>query len=89
MAIAPSSIAAFRKLGFGILMETGAGQEAGWSDAFYEGKGAKIAYSALGVAQNCDILIKIREPTDAELGLYSYPSYSISYLNPSRNPDLF
>lgn len=50
VAIAPSTIPRFRKLGFAVIIESKAGEEAGWSDAFYESKGARIAYSALEVA---------------------------------------
>lgn len=47
VAIAPSTVPRFRKLGFGVLVESGAGEQAGWSDAFYESKGARRASSAM------------------------------------------
>lgn len=50
VAIAPTLVARFRKLGFGILVESGAGEGAGWTDAYYASKGAKIGNSAMDVA---------------------------------------
>lgn len=89
VAIAPSSVARFRKLGFGILVESGAGEAAGWTDAYFESKGAKIADSAESVATNCQVMVKIREPSEDELPLFDYPENSICYINPARNKDLF
>ena len=82
VAISPSLVIRFRKLGFGILVESGAGENAGWSDAYFVSKGAKIADDAEEVAKNCTLLVKIREPNDCELALLGHPKYFLSCINP-------
>lgn len=83
VAISPSLVIRFRKLGFGILVECGAGENAGWSNSYFESKGAKIAEDAVKVAKNCTLLVKIREPNNREQALLlGHPKYFLSYINP-------
>ena len=42
VAIVPVSVPKLYKLGFEVLVEKGAGEESGYSDSEYEGKGGKI-----------------------------------------------
>ena len=42
VAIVPVSVPKLTKLGFEVLVEKGAGQQSGYSDSEYEGKGAKV-----------------------------------------------
>src|SRR5262245_53185716 len=46
VALVPASIAALKKAGFDVLIESGAGAEAGFPDAAYQDKGARIASRA-------------------------------------------
>ena len=46
VALIPSSVATLKKAGVAVLLEAGAGTEAGYADADYSAAGAKIAASS-------------------------------------------
>ncbi|HIA89678.1 MAG TPA: NAD(P) transhydrogenase subunit alpha [Candidatus Poseidoniales archaeon] len=60
VAIVPNSIPKLMKKGFEIVVESGAGSAANYTDSEYEEKGATIADVATTLA--CDIIISIRVP---------------------------
>ena len=62
VALAPNAIAAARKLGFSLQVETGAGTAAGFSDADYIDSGAQIVDSRETLWASSDIVIKVRAP---------------------------
>jgi NAD(P) transhydrogenase subunit alpha len=55
----PSDVAKLAKSGIGVVIEPGAGELAGFSDAAYESKGAKLAFSRDG-AFAADIVLQVR-----------------------------
>ena len=64
-----------------VLVEAGAGVAASIPDPAYEAAGAKIAGSA-GEAYGADIVLKVRPPLEAELGLLKDKSILIGLLDP-------
>lgn len=62
IALIPKTIVKLRKLGFGVKVEKGAGDKAGFIDHDFEMAGAEIVDTK--TAWNCEIVIKIREPID-------------------------
>jgi proton-translocating NAD(P)+ transhydrogenase subunit alpha len=64
-----------------VLVEAGAGVAASVPDSAYEAAGAKIAGSA-GEAYGADIVLKVRPPLEAELGLLKEKSILIGLLDP-------
>ena len=59
----PGVIAAFKKSGVELLVESGAGLHAGFSDAEYSEKGARILESRADVYAQAEILLQVRAPS--------------------------
>jgi NAD(P) transhydrogenase subunit alpha len=59
VALVPASIAALAKAGADVLIETGAGQLAGYPDAEYQAKGARIAPARNDVFAAADVVFQI------------------------------
>ncbi|HEB84127.1 MAG TPA: NAD(P)(+) transhydrogenase (Re/Si-specific) subunit alpha, partial [Bacteroidetes bacterium] len=60
VALIPDGIPALTKKGFDVIIEAGAGMNAGLTDAAYEAKGAKIAPGREEVFKAADILFMVR-----------------------------
>ncbi|MFN0170988.1 MAG: Re/Si-specific NAD(P)(+) transhydrogenase subunit alpha [Bryobacteraceae bacterium] len=59
VALVPMVIPNLAKAGLEVLLETGAGTEAGYTDAAYEAKGAKIVPSRAAVFEAADIVVQV------------------------------
>jgi alanine dehydrogenase len=68
VALVPSSVATLTARGHRILVETGAGQSAHFSDHEYSEAGAEIAYSTEKVFR-ADVILKVAPPTLDEIDL--------------------
>ncbi len=62
VAVVPASVPALKKLGLEVLVERGAGAEAGFPDAEYEKQGAAFAGSRQELASKADLLLQVRTP---------------------------
>ena len=62
VAALPETVAKFKKLGFGVLVETKAGAGAFTDDDAYLKAGAEIAADAVEVFDRSDIILKVKEP---------------------------
>jgi NAD(P) transhydrogenase subunit alpha len=60
VALVPGNVGQLKKLGLDVLVETGAGAEAGFTDAAYADKGAQIAQDAAAVFGKADIVLRVR-----------------------------
>ncbi len=58
VALVPASIAALKKAGFDVVIESGAGAEAGFPDSAYQDKGARVASRADVFA--ADVVLQVR-----------------------------
>ncbi len=63
VAALPESVAEYRKMGFGVLVETAAGAGVHRSDSEYAAAGAEIASSAADVFSRSDIILKVKQPS--------------------------
>ncbi len=88
VAVTPSSAAHLRKLGHEVLVESGAGVRANFSDADYEAAGVTIEPSAQALIGAADAVVKVRPPSDAEIGRMRAGQTVISYFYPSQNAEL-
>jgi H+-translocating NAD(P) transhydrogenase subunit alpha len=59
VALVPGVIPSLAKAGLEVVIETGAGVAAGYSDADYEGKGAKVVSSRGDVFSGADIVVQV------------------------------
>lgn len=59
VALVPSAVPSLTKAGFEVVVETGAGDEAGYRDAAYIEKGAKIQPTRAGIFESADIIVQV------------------------------
>jgi H+-translocating NAD(P) transhydrogenase subunit alpha len=69
VATVPEAVVKLVKLGFAVVVESGAGELASCSDADYVEAGASIAPSAAALWSGSDIVFKVRAPTPDEVAL--------------------
>ena len=79
ICLTPDAVAALTQQGHRIIVETGAGEGANFSDQNYSEAGAKIAYTAKEVFE-CTIVLKIEPPTLIEIGYINPQSILVSAL---------
>ena len=88
VATVPDVVEKLIKLGFAVVVETGAGAGANCDDASYEAVGAKIAKSAAELFDGVDIVFKVRAPSNDEVALLKEGTTLISFIWPAQNPEL-
>lgn len=88
VALTPAGVQALRKAGFkAVIVESGAGASANFSDADYEAAGATMGGTKDAFSQ--DIILKVRPPDAAkEVDLFKPGSRLISFLYPAQNKAL-
>src|ERR1700760_4306612 len=69
IALTPLSVALLVNNGHHVMLESGAGQKANFSDKDYAEQGAVIVFDNKNVYESSDIIIKIAPPSLAEIGM--------------------
>ena len=85
VAMTPESAAQLQKLGHECLIETGAGAEAGFSDADYKSAGVEVAKTAAALWKAADVVAKVRAPNDTEVKRLRDGLTVISFVNPAAS----
>jgi NAD(P) transhydrogenase subunit alpha len=62
VALSPASVTALRKAGVDVLVQRGAGVEAGFPDPQYEAQGARLVDGRPAVVAEADVLLQVRTP---------------------------
>jgi H+-translocating NAD(P) transhydrogenase subunit alpha len=88
VATVPEAAAKLIKLGFSVVVQSGAGALANLSDDDYRAVGASIAPSAAELWSGTDIVFKVRAPTPDEVALMHEGQTLIGFLWPAQNPEL-
>ncbi|WFU12895.1 Re/Si-specific NAD(P)(+) transhydrogenase subunit alpha (plasmid) [Rhizobium sp. CB3090] len=88
VAITPSSAAHLKKLGHDVLVESGAGADAGFSDAAYQAAGVTVKSSAAELVNYVDVVVKVRPPSHAEIQQMRPGQTLISHFWPAQNAEL-
>ncbi|KAL6831394.1 NAD(P) transhydrogenase beta subunit domain-containing protein [Trichoderma sp. SZMC 28015] len=89
VALTPTNVALLLKKGYSkVLVERGAGAEADFLDDAYAKAGATLVDSANGIWSAADIVLKVRGPSDAEVGAIKENQTIYSFLQPGQNKDL-
>ncbi|MGO2931719.1 Re/Si-specific NAD(P)(+) transhydrogenase subunit alpha [Microbacterium sp.] len=86
VAATPQTVGALRKIGYDIVVESGAGVASAYPDAAYAAAGAEIV--AADVAWGSPILLKVNAPTDAEIARIADGATLIAQLAPNLRPEL-
>ncbi len=88
VAIIPDSLKRLKKNGIEVVIESGAGQAAGFADADYEKWGATIEQSKDTLFANADTIIKVQPPTLEEADKIGDGKTLISLLQPTIRHNL-
>jgi len=94
VAISPDGVTKLKKLGYDVLVESGAGAGANFDDSTYEAKGAQIAPQASDVWSQADVILKVSVPqhnpatNSHEADLLREGQTLIGFLWPAQNGEL-
>jgi NAD(P) transhydrogenase subunit alpha len=87
VAATPDSVKRLVGLGFEVLVESGAGDSAGFADAEYQESGAEISADTAAV-WSCELVTKVSAPQTSEVGLLREGGVLVSLLFPAQNEAL-
>lgn len=92
VALVPSVIPNLKKAGYSILMESGAGERAGFPDADYQDKGAQVNPNRDEVFAQADILVFVRwysgaTPEELDINRLHKGQIVVGHLNPAEHKD--
>jgi NAD(P) transhydrogenase subunit alpha len=88
VALTPDTAEQFKKLGFSLAIETGAGAEASFANEKYIAAGVEVLPNAKAVWSTSDIVMKVRPPVAAEIDQMKAGQTVISFLYPAQNKEL-
>jgi NAD(P) transhydrogenase subunit alpha len=88
VALTPESAGRLQKLGYECLVESGAGAAASITDEAYAAAGVKVVPSAAELWTQSDIIIKVREPSEAEIDAAPDGKTLIGFIWPAANEEL-
>lgn len=88
VALIPDSVQRLTKAGFDIALQSGAGAEAGYSDADYEAAGATVSNDRSSLLSSGDVVLRVRKPDLEEVSQLKEGALHISYLDPYNESDL-
>lgn len=94
VAATPESVVWMRKMGFGVYIESGAGEHSRFSDEDYVKVGATICPNAEELYKKAEIVLKVRPPQEHpvykvnECQLMRQGTVILSYLYPARNGEV-
>lgn len=87
VALTPESARQLQKLGYDCAIQSGAGAAAGFSDAAYAEAGVEVIEGAKALWDACDIVAKVRQPDETEMGYLREGQTLISFFNPGGNAE--
>jgi len=87
VALVPDIVNRLAKQDIQVILETGAGELAGYSDSYYEN--AEIAASSAEILGKADICLTVNPATDEQIEQLGQGSILIGYLNPHSDLERF
>ncbi|MFC0217397.1 Re/Si-specific NAD(P)(+) transhydrogenase subunit alpha [Pseudochelatococcus lubricantis] len=87
VAATPETVKKFVALGATVRVQAGAGLASGIPDADYEAAGATVAGDAAAALAGADVVLKVRRPAEAEIGLLKNGAILIAQLDPYGHED--
>jgi NAD(P) transhydrogenase subunit alpha len=88
VAATPETVKKLIGLGAEVTVEAGAGASASIRDSDYEAAGARLAKDAAAAIKDADILLKVRGPSDAEIGALKKGALVVGLFNPHADRPL-
>ena len=86
VAATPQTVAELIKLGFSVLVETGAGAGASFSDNAFAEAGADLGSTER--VWSCDVVLKVNAPTSHEIAALRDGATLVGLISPALRPDL-
>ena len=86
VGLTPHAVAEAAGRGHEVLVETGAGQGAGFPDADYLASGARILPDAASVFAGADMIVKVKEPQASERAMLRRGQVLFTYLHLAPDP---
>ncbi|OPX06873.1 Re/Si-specific NAD(P)(+) transhydrogenase subunit alpha [Mycobacterium sp. AT1] len=83
VAATPQTVGALLKLGYSVVVESGAGDASSFSDAAYVEAGADV-----GDPWAAQVVLKVNAPDDAEIAALADHATLVSLISPALNPEL-
>jgi len=87
VAMTPDSALQLQKLGYDCAIEAGAGKAAGFADAAYKEAGVEVIKTPAALYKACDIVAKVRPPTETEAKRLRAEQLLISFFWPAQNEE--
>ena len=84
----PKTVQRLIKQGFDVLVQSGAGAKANFTDEDYREAGAEIVDTMQELYDKSDIIFKVQAPTDEEVEMMHEGLVTLSYLWPAQNQEL-
>jgi alanine dehydrogenase len=84
----PGSVSELIKRGHRVLVETGAGEGASYTDSHYTNVGAEIMPNAAAVFEGAELIIKVKEPQPTEVAMLRPDHILFTYLHLAANRQL-
>ena len=88
VSMTPSLCHRVKLLGGEVLLEKSAGLCAGFTDAEYKLAGARVVSTAAKIWKNADVILKVKEPLEAEYGHLQQGQTLFTYLHLAAGPVL-
>ncbi|MCA0921094.1 Re/Si-specific NAD(P)(+) transhydrogenase subunit alpha [Pseudooceanicola nanhaiensis] len=88
VAMTPDSALQLQKLGHECVLESGAGEKAGFLDSAYEAAGVTLVPDAQALYAAADVIAKVRPPSEEEVALLTPEKTLISFFYPGSNEAL-
>src|SRR5512140_676272 len=88
VATVPEVVPKLMKLGFSVIVQSGAGAEASIGDEAYAAAGATVVPDAAAVWSGADIVFKVRAPSREEVQSMREGQVLVSFIWPAQNPEL-
>ena len=87
IGLTPTAVREYVAHGHTVLVQTGAGEGAGFTDAEYKLAGAKIAPDARTVFADSDMIVKVKEPQKVEWEMLREDQILYTYLHLAPDPE--
>jgi NAD(P) transhydrogenase subunit alpha len=84
----PKTVERLIKQGFEVYIQKNAGLKSDYSDEEYTKSGAIIVETAHEILSKSAVVLKVREPSSAEIAAMQEGTVLICYLRPAQNPEL-
>src|SRR5689334_24560700 len=88
VATVPEVVPKLAKLGFKVMVQSGAGEAANFSDEAYRAAGAEVVSGAAELWSKSDIVFKVRPPSPQEVATMREGGTLIGFIWPAQNPEL-